>query len=220
MRPWRHAQLTCLLSLLAVLPACGDHQPAADEALDTTVRDAAAGDAEAMQDLEDQVGAAARDFKKNNEAAAAEGDPEAQVMQAMMNGGYDAVLELAEGGNVRAMLAYGRYRYSHPDESIRKEGADWIVRAAAEGDPEALHIAGKHAYNGLPGFGKDVEQGRAWLESAANAGHGESAYSLATYARYGIGTEVDKQSAITWMRMADAAGFEAAKADLDALLAE
>mgnify|MGYP003631676368 CR=1 FL=1 len=220
----RHAHPCLLLTLLAVLPACGDagatsDQPL-DETLNTAIHDAASGDAESMRNLEDQAGNSARDFVKNTEAAAAKGDPAAQVIQAQLEGGYDAVLALAEDGHALAMLEYGRYCNAHPDEATRKEGADWIVRAANEGEADARFVAGKHTYNGLPGFNKDVEQGRIWLESAANAGHGESAYALATYARYGIGTDVDRGAAIEWMRKADAAGFEAAKADLESLLAE
>lgn len=208
-----------LVLLSLSITACGD-SASAPTPLEELVQDAAKGDADAMEDLEQQVAAKAAEVKEELDTKASDGDEEAAVMKAMMAGGDAAVLKLAEAGNVWAMFAYGKAKNALSSAADRTEGRDWILRAAKEGHEGALFIAGKHSYNGLTGFETNLEDGRAWLEQAANAGNGEAAYALATYSRYGIGTETDEALAIEWLKKADAAGFAAAARDLKDLGAE
>ncbi len=84
--------------------------------------------------------------------------------------------------------------------------------AVGLGDPEAAFFVGT------------IVEGRSgaaipWLRQAADAGHGQAAYSLYFRYRDGVGVEADSAEAVAWLERAAEVGDEWAVRNLRGLVA-
>ncbi|HHK41644.1 MAG TPA: sel1 repeat family protein [Planctomycetaceae bacterium] len=217
MQPFRPFLIPTLSLLSLGLSGCSGDQPpetaVSSVPLEEMVADAAAGNQDAMKSLESKV----EQIASETHEAADSGDPQAAVMTVIMSGDLEGLLPLAESGNVLAMFEWGKLQLDPVDPAAVAKGWDWIKQAADAGNKDAAFMAGKSAWNGLDGFTTDTVAGRKWLEAAAEAGHGEAAFALGTYARYGLGTEVDLVAAKAWYELANENGFKAAADELKSM---
>ncbi|WP_201548451.1 tetratricopeptide repeat protein [Psychrobacter fjordensis] len=87
--------------------------------------------------------------------------------------------EVARAGNTAAMLRLAMYELL--DEGIAADknaatesGTAWVKQAASKNDSRAQRLLSKMFYQGL-GVAQDIDNGKYWLEQAAENGHLEAA---------------------------------------------
>lgn len=88
--------------------------------------------------------------------------------------------EAAELGNTSAMTLYGSMcllGQGVPENG--KEAEIWLKRALEGGDKNAVSVLGMAYATGKAGIRRDLQQGRALLTTAADAGDAQSAQMLA-----------------------------------------
>ncbi len=136
-----------------------------------------------------------------------------------MNGGEEAVMKLADGGNLQALFEIGRHYNAMGADNLVK-GRDLLIKAAEAGHARAMFLVGKHSLHGITGFDQNAETGRSYLEKAAEAGESEAAFVLGVALRYGQGLEVDKAKALEYYKQADKGGFRDPGGELQSLTKE
>ncbi|PYE40159.1 tetratricopeptide repeat protein [Psychrobacter fozii] len=87
--------------------------------------------------------------------------------------------EVARAGNTAAMLRLAMYELLDEgiaaDKSTATEsGTAWVKQAASKNDSRAQRLLSKMFYQGL-GVAQDIDNGKYWLEQAAENGHLEAA---------------------------------------------
>jgi uncharacterized protein len=135
--------------------------------------------------------------------------------------------EAAEQGHPDAMyhLATLPVFLSEPFESplSDREAWHWLLRAAEGACVQAQRDAGASLATGEWREGKipqDLPAAVAWYRRAAEAGHADAQYNLASMLAEGEGCERDLPAAREWLRRSVAGGYEYAEgllAHLDAL---
>ena len=219
------------------LTACGGNTP--PEKQMTTkelVTAAAAGDKDAMRELEQQVAKKAKADKKKMEAAAGGGDPFAVFQKALMSGdnSNERLSALADAGNPNAMLwraLEGRYDDNVTPADKEKYAAD-MIKVAKSGNQfknhslaggahplsaeTAFHISeDKLSNNWL--FEADTPGATKYLKQAAEGGHAKAMLKLSSRYEYGLGMDKDADKARMWLEKSAAAGNHNAKRDLKRL---
>ena len=93
-----------------------------------------------------------------------------------------------------------------------EEAWSWLVRAAELGCRQAQYDAGAYLATGDWGNGQVVKQNLAsavaWYRLAAEAGHVDAQFNLATMLMNGEGCERDLVAAKTWLKRAMAGGYK------------
>ena len=93
--------------------------------------------------------------------------------------------EAAHAGNTTAMLRLAMYELL--DEGLAADkitgteaGVDWIKQAASKDDSRAQRLLSRMYYQGV-GVAQDIDNGKYWLEQAAQNGHVEAASLVAQW---------------------------------------
>lgn len=106
----------------------------------------------------------------------------------------------AEAGDREAQRLLGT-AYLQGDMGLPKSLADaypWWLKAAAQGEPEAMNNVGYTLYQGLLGK-TDFVAARLWFEKAARAGFSNSMVSLARMNERGEAGKPDPKKALDWL---------------------
>lgn len=93
-----------------------------------------------------------------------------------------------------------------------------FLAGAKRGEPEAQRKLGYFYMNGL-GIEKNEEQGRFWIETAAEQGNAEAQHNLGAVYYNGLGIPVDYELAFKWLGMAATNGIVDAQAKLGEMYA-
>jgi TPR repeat protein len=135
---------------------------------------------------------------------------------------FSLFLEASEQGHAEAMYHLATFPefLSEPFKSplSDEEAWHWLLRAAEGGCVQAQRDAGASLATGDWREGKvpqDVPAAVAWYRRAAEAGHADAQYNLASMFSEGEGCDRDLPAAREWLRRAVAGGYEYA----DGLLA-
>jgi TPR repeat protein len=140
---------------------------------------------------------------------------------------FSLFLNAAEDGHVEAMYHLATFpdfiseRFTSPlsDEDTWQ----WLLRAAEGGCIQAQRDAGASLATGDWREGRvpqDLPAAVAWYRRAAEAGHADAQYNLASMLAEGEGCDRDLPAAREWLRRAVAGGYEHAeglRAHLDSL---
>jgi hypothetical protein len=81
----------------------------------------------------------------------------------------------AENGDIAAQLALSQILIGKGD----KEGSNWLVRAATDGDNEARYALAYAYHFGMDGIERNERAALRWLREAANGGHDLAQFELA-----------------------------------------
>ncbi len=170
--------------------------------------------------------------RKDNVAAAEQGDPNAQNLLAIsyLNGreGYEEDDEkaaywfhlAAENGSVDAQNNLGLlYINGQGVEKDLTEAAFWLQRAAEAGNVAAQSNLGLMFYYG-EGVEKDYQQSAFWLLKAAKQGYVTAQNNLALMYSDGLGVEKNQERAIYWLQKAADQGDATARKNLAMMIIE
>jgi TPR repeat protein len=131
----------------------------------------------------------------------------------------DAIKQLADAGRADAQRELGiRYGQGTGISQDYQVARTWASKAAAQGDPWAMHIMAMIYLNGL---GVAVDRFRAldFLKRAADAGDMNAQYNLAVVYYQGDVTAKDYDKALTWYRRSADQGDTKAQHNLGLMLA-
>lgn len=112
---------------------------------------------------------------------------------------------------------YLAHLYETGAAGLKKDPAEarrWIERAAAGGEPKAMHDLGLSYFEGVGGP-KSLVQAAAWFRKAAEAGYEDSQYNLARLYEQGYGLPPNLAEAYKWYLIAAASGDAEARASAD-----
>jgi len=220
------------ITLGLTLTACGgsDTPPKKEMTQKELVAAAAAGDKDAMRELERQVAKKAKAEKKKMDAAAGDGDPLAMFQKALMSGdgNTERVNALADAGNPNAQLwnAVSNRQSASLSEADKLKHRTNMETIAASGDkykystvatanhPLSAEAAFQISEDKLHGkwlFSTDTEGAIKYLKQAADAGHHGAMYKLAMRYQYALDMDKDLAMAKSWLEKSAAAGNHPAK---------
>jgi TPR repeat protein len=114
----------------------------------------------------------------------------------------DALRPLANAGDPKAQVAFGRVVENSGMPEARDEAAKWYQRAADQGDPDGLTSIGLYYQNGEGGLPKDTAKARALYEQAAAKDWAPAMTNLGDFYATGNGVPADMKAALTWYRKA------------------
>ena len=120
----------------------------------------------------------------------------------------------AEAGNDQAQYDLGMLLLEQRER--KREGLDWLLRAANRGNPYAMYRLGKEALTGTI-LRKDVSWAIPILTDAAERGHACAQYTLGKLYLQGEDVPRDREQAETWLYAAAAQGHRHAEFLLDHL---
>ena len=98
------------------------------------------------------------------------------------------------------------------------EARRWTERAAASGDPKAMHNLGLYFFEGTGGA-KNTTEAASWFRKAADAGLQDSQYNLARLYEQGYGVAQNPAEAYKWYLIAAAGGDNEARTSAERLRA-
>ncbi len=220
------------ITLGLALTACGgsDTPPEKDMTTKELVAAAAAGDKDAMGELERQVAKKAKAEQKKMKAAAKDGDPLALFQKTLMSGSgnQERVNTLADAGNPNAQLwnAMSNRQVSNLSDTDKQKYRSHMEAIAASGDKYKYSTVANAAYplsaeaafqisedklHGKWLFDTDTQGAIKYLKQAANEGHHGAMYKLAVRYQYGHDMDKDLTAAKSWLVKSAAAGNRAAK---------
>jgi len=128
-------------------------------------------------------------------------------------GGVDALKKAANLGYAPAQFYLAKL-YETGGAGLAKDMASarrWTERAAAAGDPAAMHNLGLYFYQGDGGT-QDAAQAAEWFKRAALLGVRDSQYNLALLYSKGYGVPQNLTEAYKWYLVAAISGDDGAKA--------
>ncbi|HTK33709.1 MAG TPA: Localization factor PodJS [Caulobacteraceae bacterium] len=96
------------------------------------------------------------------------------------------------------------------------EARRWTERAAASGDPKAMHNLGLYFFEGTGGV-KNASDAAVWFRKAADAGLQDSQYNLARLYEQGYGVAQNPAEAYKWYLIAAAGGDAEARSGAERL---
>ena len=104
-------------------------------------------------------------------------------------------------GNSGAQQQLGLFYESGTDPCIRntEKALEWYQKSADQGNNEAVFAIGRIYANGVDEQNPDVVRAFQYFLQAAENGHPEAQYRVGVALYYGKGTEIDKQSALSWL---------------------
>ncbi len=219
------------ITLGFTLTACGGDAPVEKQmTTKELVAAAAAGDKDAMRELERQVAKKAKAEKKKMDAAAGDDDPLAAFQKALMSGdgNQDRVNALADAGNPNAQLwnAVTERSSSNLSDADKDKHRTNMETIAASGDKykystvanAGYHLSAEAAFQISEDklhskwlFSTDTPGAIKLLKQAANDGHHGAMFKLATRYQYGHDMDKDLSAAKSWLEKSAAAGNRAAK---------
>ena len=104
-------------------------------------------------------------------------------------------------GNSSAQQQLGLFYESGTDPCIRniEKAFDWYLKSADQGNIEAIFALGRLYTNGIDEKKPDMAKAFHYFLKAAESGHPEAQYRVGVALYYGKGTEIDKESAMSWL---------------------
>ena len=104
-------------------------------------------------------------------------------------------------GNSSAQQQLGLFYESGTDPCIRniEKALDWYQKSADQGNNEAVFAIGRIYTNGVDEQNPDFVRAFQYFLKAAESGHPEAQYRVGVALFYGKGTEIDKESALSWL---------------------
>ena len=220
------------ISLAVAITACGASETPPEKEMTTEelTAAAAAGDEDAMRELERQVAA-----KAKAATAAAEQDDSLTVFQQALTSGDGSearIIALAEAGNPNAKLwlAVSNRQNSDLSEIDRQKYRADLEDIATTGDnfrygmfeiedyPLSAEAAFQISEDKLTSkwlYDVDTDGAIAYLTKAAEGGHPGAMFKLATRYQYGLDLAQDLDIAKAWHEKAAAAGNRDAQTALD-----
>jgi localization factor PodJL len=133
-------------------------------------------------------------------------------------GGVDDLKRAANLGDAAAEFYLAKL-YETGGAGVTKDLATarrWTERAAASGDPAAMHNLGLYYYEG-EGGAQDAAEAARWFRRASDLGVRDSQYNLALLYAKGYGVPQNQAEAYKWYLIAAGEGDEGAKAAARAL---
>jgi TPR repeat protein len=112
----------------------------------------------------------------------------------------EALLPLAEQGEIRAQLTLGTMNYSQPQPDY-EAAAKWFRLAAAQGDVEAERYLG-YMYSHGQGVARDDKEAVKWYGRAAEQGDADAQADLAGMYSAARGTSQNYVQAHKWFSVA------------------
>jgi localization factor PodJL len=135
--------------------------------------------------------------------------------------GLDLMRKAANVGYAPAQFYLAKL-YEDGDAGVQKDPAEarrWTQRAAAGGDPKAMHNLGLYFFHG-DGGPKNVAEAAIWFRRAADLGLVDSQYNLAQLYEQGLGVSQNPAEAYKWFLIAAKSGDGESKASADRLKAQ
>lgn len=222
-------QILIAATLIISLAACGSGE-GQEADLQARVDKAATGDAEAMQDLENQVGEAAKAVPK------ADGDALEAFNKLVFSGAStpEDIAKLAAGGNPNARVYVAHTEGGSKNISAEDKGLyRTYLEEAATLDGSYQHqtisnltysLAGEAAFvisedylGGDRLYRQDNEKAVEWLRKAADLGQPEAMYKLGVRYHYGLDMDADSGAAREWLQKSLDAGWKDAAGELTSL---
>lgn len=104
-------------------------------------------------------------------------------------------------GNSSAQQQLGLFYESGTDPCIKniEKALDWYKKSADQGNNEAVFAIGRIYTNGVDEQNPDYVRAFQYFLKAAESGHPEAQYRVGVALFYGKGTEIDKESALSWL---------------------
>lgn len=230
--------LLIAITLGLTLTACGSGEEAPEKTM--TVKEltaaTAAGDKDAMRELERRVAKKAKVERKKMDAAASDGDPLAAFQKALMSGdgNQERINALADAGNPNAQLwnavtnrqnsnlsQEDKAKYRKNMEAIAASGDKYkystVVNASYPLSAEAAFQISEDKLNNKWLYATNIPGAIIYLKQAANDGQPEAMFKLATRYQYALDMDKDMAKAREWLERSAAAGNHDAKRALKAL---
>lgn len=162
-------------------------------------------------------------------AETVKGDPTARdlyngAVQKIKSGDNTGLESLTRAANLGLPAAqfYLAKLYETGDAGLKKNDAEarrWTERAAASGEPRAMHNLGLYYFDGTGGA-KNAITAATWFRRAAEAGLKDSQYNLARLYEQGFGVATNAAEAYKWYLIAAAGGDPDARASAERLKAQ
>ncbi len=227
--------ITLGLALGTTLAACGGDAPPKKEKVEIPdiVKRAAAGDEDAMRILERKLAEKAKAEKKKMDAAAVTGDPLAAFQKALLSGAdiEQEINILAEDGNPNArhwnaitnkgntnLSASDKLKFRETLEGISMSGDRFQYATFASFtyplSAEAAFNISEDKLHGKWLYDLDTDGAVTYLKQAAEGGHPEAMFKLATRYQYALGVDEDLSAAKAWLEKSAAASNRDAKTAL------
>ncbi len=116
----------------------------------------------------------------------------------------------AENGDLPCTFYYGKMLVEGLGvKANKKEGANYLLKAADAGFPQAMYYVGNCYMNG-DGLTKNADQAVKWYKLAAGKGVHNAQWALAQCYREGTGTDINYDQALYWYAEAASKGHNRA----------
>ncbi len=116
----------------------------------------------------------------------------------------------SENGDLPCTFYYGKMLVEGLGvKANKKDGANYLLKAAEAGFPQAMYYVGNCYMNG-DGLTKNAEQAVKWYRLAAGKGVHNAQWALAQCYREGIGTDINYDQALYWYAEAATKGHNRA----------
>lgn len=116
----------------------------------------------------------------------------------------------SENGDLPCTFYYGKMLVEGLGvKANKKDGANYLLKAADAGFPQAMYYVGNCYMNG-DGLTKNAEQAVKWYRLAAGKGVHNAQWALAQCYREGIGTDINYDQALYWYAEAATKGHNRA----------
>ena len=125
----------------------------------------------------------------------------------------EGVLNLAENGNIYAMVELGYYYRKNEINKNYEEAIKWYSKATEQGYVEAQCALGYMYYNG-EGVERDYKKAVEWYSKAAEQEYALAEVWLGFLYKNGEGVEQDYEKAVEWFRKSAEQGYVSAQSEL------
>lgn len=230
----KHIILAITLGLALTGCGGGDNTPEKEMTTKELAEAAAAGDTDAMRKLKRQVAKQARAERKRIEEAAKEGDTLAAFHKVLLGRGDDKleqIRKLAIDGNPNAQLwiavTNGQSESLAPEDKIRMKadlerialtGGQYkystVANASYPLSAEAAFYLSEDLKSAKMLYAMDTPKSLEYLKQAAEGGHPQAMFKLATRYQYGLDMELDLDKAKSWLEKSASAGNRDAAREL------
>lgn len=218
------------------LTACGgsDNPPEKKMTNKELVAAASAGDKDAMRELERQLAKQAKAENKRIAEATNEGDTLAVFHKMLLSnheGKTERLKQLALDGNPNAQLWIAVTNSQYPElsavdktrmkadlERIAQTGDQYkystVANASYPLSAEAAFYLSEDLKNAKMLYALDTPRSLGYLKKAAEGGHPQAMFKLATRYQYGLDMDLDLDRAKSWLKRSADAGYSQAASEL------